>query len=122
MSDLNVVVLKGILVDEPNLREVGSGKVVSFCIANHGFKEDDVSFIQCSAWNMGNRKLAEVISKHFAKGSHIIVEGRLKQDRWETNEGEKRSNIKVLVSDFKFDGRKGSDSNSNGSSSEEGAL
>ncbi len=121
MSELNVVVLKGILVDEPNLREVGSGKVVSFCIANHWIKEDDVSFIQCSAWNRGTWKLAEDINKYFTKGSHIIVEGRLKQDRWKTDEGEKRSSIKVIVSDFKFDGRKGAEGNSNGGS-EEGAL
>ena len=35
-------------------------------------------------------KQAEVIAKYMRKGRPIMVEGRLKLDQWESNEGQKR--------------------------------
>jgi len=41
----------------------------------------------CTAW----RDTAEHIAESLAKGTRVIVSGRLRLSRWETEQGEKRS-------------------------------
>jgi single-strand DNA-binding protein len=41
--------------------------------------------------------LAEVIDKYTEKGKNILINGRLVLDSYETNEGEKRSQIKLFT-------------------------
>jgi single-strand DNA-binding protein len=43
--------------------------------------------LTCTAW----RDLAEHIADSLAKGTRVVVTGRLRLSRWETDEGEKRS-------------------------------
>jgi single-strand DNA-binding protein len=51
-----------------------------------------VSYVDLTLWNQSARFAAQYLSK----GSNVLVEGRLKQDRWETEDG-KRSKHKVVV-------------------------
>lgn len=48
------------------------------------------------------------------KGKQIAIEGRLKQDTWETPEGKKASRIRIVVENFQLLGSK--DDSSSGSS------
>jgi len=41
--------------------------------------------------------LAERLGKQLNKGTQILIEGQLRQDRWETTSGEKRTKIKVVA-------------------------
>jgi len=41
--------------------------------------------------------LAEQVMKQLSKGSPVGIQGRLKQDRWETDSGEKRSRVGVVA-------------------------
>jgi single-strand DNA-binding protein len=107
MANFNKVILMGNMVQDPELKNIGTnGKVVDFTIAVNrewkgpeGQEGHEVSYIDCAAFN----KKAEVIEKYFSKGRAIFVEGRLKQDTWEDKTTkEKRSKLRVVVENFHF--------------------
>lgn len=109
MTNLNRVVLQGNLTRDPETRNTTTGMVVAnFSIAvNSGFGEkEEVSYLDCVVFG----KQAEALAKHFAKGKQIIVEGRLRQDRWDDKAtGQKRSKVVVILDGFHFAGAKGTD-------------
>jgi single-strand DNA-binding protein len=101
---LNHSTIMGRLVRDPELRRTNSGKaVVSFTIAcDKPGKDKGASFIPCVAWE----KTGEFISKYFAKGALIALEGRLESRDYETKEGQKRTVLEVVVSQAHFCGKK----------------
>ena len=115
---LNHIVIMGRLVRDPELRRTGSGvAVASFRVAvDRDFAPKDGSerkadFIDCVAW----RQTGEFISKYFAKGRMIIVDGRLEMRDWTDKEGNKRTSAEIVVAnayfgDSKRDGDSGSSS------------
>ena len=105
----NKVILMGNLTRDPETRTTPSGQsVTSFSIAvsrswksADGTQQEQVSFINCTAW----AKIGEVIAQYVTKGSPILVSGRLEQRSWDDKEsGQKRSTIEVIVEDFNFVG------------------
>lgn len=98
MSNFNKVILMGNLTRDPEMRSTGSGMTVAnFTLAMND--KDYVSFVDCAAFD----KTAELIREHLVKGSSVLVEGRLHQQRWEQN-GTKRSKIEVYVNQITFVG------------------
>jgi single-strand DNA-binding protein len=103
---MNIMLLKGNLTRDPELRSVTTGdkqtSVVSFTVAvskeftrANGNQDKIVSYIQCEAWDSG----AEAISASFRKGDLVIIEGSLRNDSWE-KDGVKHSTLKVRVNNF----------------------
>lgn len=95
---INHATLSGNLISDPDIRTTPSGdKVANFTIANNrkyttqGEKKETVAFIAIVAWG----KLADVAQKYLKKGSLVIIEGRIEQDRWEDDQGQKKSKTKV---------------------------
>ena len=115
---LNIIVLQGRLVRDPEMRTTQSGvAVASFTLAvdrdfsgrDGGEKQTD--FIDCTAW----RHTAEFVSKYFSKGRMAVVSGRLQIDNYTDNDGNKRKAAKVIADniyfgDSKKDGATGSQS------------
>jgi len=109
MSNFNQVILMGNFTRDPQLSyTTGQTPVVEFGLAvNRKFKKSDettgeeVLFIECQCFG----KRAEVISKHFSKGSPILVVGRLRLETWEKDD-KTQSRIRVIVERFEFVGRK----------------
>jgi len=107
MSNFNQVILMGNFTRDPNISYTPSQTAVSeFGLAvNRKFKKQDgsqgeeVLFIECQVYG----KRAEVVSKHFKKGSPIFVQGRLKLEQWES-EGKTHSRMRVVVENFEFIG------------------
>ena len=97
---LNHSVIMGRFVRDPEIRRTNSGKAVtSFTIAcDKPGKDNGASFIDCVAWE----KTAEFINNYFAKGSAIIVEGRLDSRQYETKDGQKRTATEVVVAQAHF--------------------
>ena len=97
---INNCTIQGRLTADTELRRTGSGKaVVSFTIANDKPGNDrGASFIDCVAWE----KTGEFINKYFAKGSAIIVEGRLETRPYDTKDGQKRKATELIVSQAHF--------------------
>ena len=102
---LNHITLMGRLVRDPELRRTGSGvAVASFRIAvDRDYAPKDggerkADFIDCVAW----RQTGEFISKYFAKGRMIVVDGRLEMRDWTDKEGNKRISAEVNVDNAYF--------------------
>lgn len=83
------------------MRTVGADKTVtSFTVAHNsrfkssdGEQREEVSFIDCEAWG----RQGEIAAQYLNKGSMVIVEGRIKQDNFTDNEGQKRSKLKLVA-------------------------
>ena len=101
---LNSVNIMGNLTRDPELKYLPSGKsVCSLSIANNrvytknGEKVSEVSYFDVEVWGVA----AENCAKYLTKGSGIIVEGRLKQDRWE-KDGKTQSRVRITANSVHF--------------------
>lgn len=100
----NRVILAGNLTRDPEIRYLPSGlPVVNFSIAvnsryrqNNELKEE-VSFFDIVVFGKTGENCAEYLSK----GRSVLVEGRLRQRRWES-EGTRRSKIEVVAGIVQF--------------------
>jgi len=98
----------GRLTKDPELRYTPNNKAVcDFSIAVDDNYNYDTSFFDVTAW--GNS--AENADKYLEKGSKVHVTGRLKQDRWQTDDGSNRSKVKIVASHVEFLDGGGSKSN-----------
>ena len=108
---LNVVVLMGRLVADPELKTTQSGNsVCTFRIAvDRGYtakdEERNADFFTITAW----RKTAEFICKYFQKGSLIAIEGSLQTRQYQDKSGSNRTATEVLASRVSFAGSKASE-------------
>jgi single-strand DNA-binding protein len=97
----NSVTVVGNLTREPELRYTPSGAaVVKFGLAvnrsytnRNGEKVEETAFFDVTAW----RELGENIAESLSVGSRVIVTGRLQQDSWQNDAGEKRSKVFILA-------------------------
>ena len=98
---LNHIVVMGRLTKEPELRTTSAGtSVASFtvAVARDFGAQKETDFIDCVVW----RQTAEFISKHFHKGSMIVVSGRMQSRKWQTAEGENRTSWEVVAENAYF--------------------
>lgn len=100
---LNNVVLVGRLTADPELKEVGEGKVVNFSVAcprsyKNADGEYETDFINCNVWN----KVAENMKEYCHKGDIIGVKGSLQTSTYEDKEGNKRYKTDVRVDKLTF--------------------
>ena len=105
MSNLNRVLLMGRLTRDPELRYTPQGTAVSeiglainreYTVGTERRKE--TTFVDVTLW----KRQAEVVCQYLKKGSPIFVEGRLSFDSWETQDGQKRSKLRVVAENFQF--------------------
>lgn len=108
MNNLNRVIINGNLTTDCKLERGSSGTAYGgFCIAvnssekKNGEWVDAVSFFEVKAFG----KLFESQHPYLNKGANVTVEGKLKQENWETKEKEKRHKI-VIVADTLYLGSK----------------
>ena len=111
---MNKIILHGRLTRDPELKQTQSGvSVCNFTVAVdrwHKSGEDSIAdFIDCTAW----RGLGDMIGKYFHKGKEILLDGELHIDKWEDNEGNKKSRPKVQVNNVDFCGNKSSNGETN---------
>jgi single-strand DNA-binding protein len=109
MANVNKVMLLGNLTRDPELRYTPQGSAVcefalamnySYTNKQSGQKVEEVSFIDIVAWG----RTGEICAEYLKKGRQVFVEGRLKQDRWESPEGKKMSKIRVIAENVQFIG------------------
>jgi single-strand DNA-binding protein len=103
--EINSVIIGGNITRDVVLKELAKGsKVASFSVAVNrtyimgGQKNKEVAFIDVDVWG----PMAENCSKYLKKGSPVVVTGRLKQDQWQTESGEKRSKLKIVAANVQF--------------------
>jgi single-strand DNA-binding protein len=98
MASYNRVILVGNLTRDPELRYIPSGTAVSEIglAVNDRVKRGDqwveeTTFVDVTLWG----RTAEVANEYLSKGAPILIEGRLKLDRWE-KDGQKHSKLRVV--------------------------
>ena len=101
---MNVIVLTGRMVFNPEVKVGQSGKVFTrFSIAvDRTFKKGEVDFINCVAFG----KTAELIGEYLRKGDKAGFQGALQTNRYE-KDGEKRTSYDVAVNQIEFLNNKG---------------
>jgi single-strand DNA-binding protein len=113
MPNFNKVILMGNLTRDPELRYTPSGQAVTdFRLAINrrsktpeGERRDSVTFVDVTAWG----KQAELINEYFTKGQPIFVEGRLQLDEWTSQDGQRRSKLRVVLEGLQFVSRRPGD-------------
>jgi len=110
MASFNRVILVGNLTRDPELRYIPSGTAVSDIVlaVNDRVKRgdqwvDDTTFVDITLWG----RTAEIANEYLSKGAPVLIEGRLKLDRWE-KEGQKHSKLKVVCDRMQMLGGKDS--------------
>lgn len=105
-KDPNLIVLRGRLTADPELRTAGATgvSVVRFCVVSSGrsknstgeWVDGEPTFWNCEAW----RDLAEHIASSFVQGLEVLVWARPKTSAWTDKQGQKRSRVEWLVEDM----------------------
>lgn len=105
MNSLNSILVEGNLTKDPLLSLTPKGTpVCNFGVAsNRYYKQEDelqqeVSFFEVETWS----KLAETCGEYLKKGRGVRVVGRLKQDRWQDQDGNPRSRVKIVAEHVEF--------------------
>ena len=99
MASFNRVVLVGNLTRDVELRRTPQGTAVTDVglAVNERVKRndewvDEANFFDITLWG----RTAEVASEYLSKGSSVLIEGRLKYETWQQDDGAKRSKVKVV--------------------------
>jgi single-strand DNA-binding protein len=111
MASFNRVVLVGNRTRDPEkVRYLASGTAVTDIglAVNDRVKKgnewvDEATFVDITLWG----RTAEVACEYLTKGAPVLIEGRLKYEQWETNDGQKRSKLKVVGEKMQMLGGKG---------------
>jgi single-strand DNA-binding protein len=104
---MNTVTLIGRLGKDPALRYTANERAVcEFPLAVDNRYSDDPDWFTIVVWG----KTAETVAEHKTKGDQVAIRGHLTPVRWETDNGDKRSTVKVTADDVTFLNRKRSSS------------
>lgn len=101
---MNKAILIGRLTKDPEMRTTTSKKnCTTFTLAiNRSYENSDgereADYLNCRAWN----KTAENIYKYCKKGSLIAVEGNIRDDVYEAQDGTKKHAIYILIQVAQF--------------------
>lgn len=111
MAGLNRVILIGNLTDDPELRYTQNGVArTRFSIAvnrryrdREGNMQEETTFVPIVVWG----PQAENCANYLGKGRSVAVDGRLRIDTFETEEGERRKVAEVIAESVQFLGGAG---------------
>ena len=102
---MNLIVLKGRLTADPELKTTQSGiSVVSFTIAvsrrysKDSGQQNESDFFNVTAW----RQTAEFVSRYFRKGSSICIVGTIQNRNWTDQEGQKHYRTDIVADEVMF--------------------
>jgi len=123
--EVNRVMLLGNLTQDPETRYLPSGMAVTKLrlAANRRFKDrsgeqrEESLFINVEAWG----RQAETCQEYLRKGSEALVEGRLKMDSYQAQDGQNRT-VYVIVADRVQFGRRPGQGGPGGYSDESGGY
>jgi len=109
MASFNQVTVMGNICADIDLRDAGGTPVTDIRMAvNDRVKRGDEwveepTFFTVTVWG----RQAELCDEYLAKGSQVLVSGRLKMDQWEDRDtGESRSRLKIVAQNVTFCGGK----------------
>ena len=105
----NKITVLGNLTGNPELNYTPQGTpVCTLKVASNDRERDPktreyverTTFFRATAWGAK----AEIIAKHFERGSEIYLEGRFRPEEWTDREGRPRVTFGIQVASFNFTG------------------
>lgn len=101
---MNIAILQGRLVQDPQVRRTDSGKTcTSFTLAvERDQKDRQADFLDCVAW----QQTGDFVGKYFLKGDPILIQGSVQNCSWEDKLGNKRTKTEVIAARVWFCGGK----------------
>jgi single-strand DNA-binding protein len=114
---VNKVILVGNLGQKPEIRYTKDSKpIASFSIATSESWKDKTTgdMIEKTEWHNVTffGRIAEVAEQYLDKGSKVFVEGKLQTDKWEDENGNKRSATKIIGNNMQMLDSRGSNNSS----------
>ncbi len=106
MVSVNKIIVIGNLGSEPEMRFTPNGRpVTSFRVATNwryttaeGERKEETEWFTVVAWG----KLAEQCNQFLTKGRLVYVEGRLRTNTWESQDGQKRYRNEIVANRVSF--------------------
>ncbi|WP_370964936.1 single-stranded DNA-binding protein [Amycolatopsis sp. cg9] len=106
MAGDTIITICGNLTSDPELRFTQAGTPVanftvastpsSFNRATGEWDDGEALFLRCTIW----KQAAENVAESLTRGARVIVQGRLKQRSFQTQEGEKRTVVELDVNEI----------------------
>jgi single-strand DNA-binding protein len=95
---INKVQIEGRVSTVPTVRKFDNGEILMFSIViNEKFKDKKSGQEKEVAHFFDVEAVGSAASTSVKKGDLVTVEGSLRQDRWETPTGDKRSRVKIVA-------------------------
>lgn len=115
---VNKVILLGNVGNDPEIRSLPSGSLVAtFSLATSEVWNDRQTGArqEKTEWHrvVFFARLAEVVQEYVRKGSQLYVEGRLRTQKWQDQQGNNRYTTEVLGNEMQMLGRASSDYSAN---------
>ena len=106
MPTMNKAILIGKLTNNVQLRETSSGltvanfnfEITESYVNKTGERQETTTQVDIEVWGVQ----AENCAKYLSKGREVLVEGRLKLDQWNDQEGKNCSRLLVRAKNVKF--------------------
>ncbi len=111
--NLNKAIIIGRVTRDPELRTTSGGQsVCSFGVATNRVwsdpdtkeKQEKTEFHNVVLW----RRLAEIANQYLAKGSLVMIEGRIETRSWEGQDGNKRYRTEIVAENMQLGPRSAS--------------
>jgi single-strand DNA-binding protein len=104
--NINHIIITGNLVANPSLRETNTGsRVATATIANNEFFNGDkgerqqvTTFVDVTVWGKSGENFASLAKK----GQEIIIEGQLRRNDWESEDGQRHSKHFLKAESWQF--------------------
>ena len=114
---VNKVILVGNLGQKPEIRYTKDSKpIASFSIATSESWKDKTTgdMVEKTEWHNVTifGRIAEVAEQYLDNGSKVFVEGKLQTDKWEDENGNKRSATKIIGNNMQMLDSRGSNNSS----------
>jgi single-strand DNA-binding protein len=109
MAGINKVILIGNLGADPEIRYTASGQAVAkFRIATterytdkQGNRQERTEWHRITVWG----KLAEICGQYLSKGRQVYIEGKIRSDTWEGQDGVKRYSYEIIADNMQMLGQ-----------------
>ena len=127
MNQINQILIEGNVVRDSQVKETPRGtRVCVFPIASNRFYKDakgeyqkETIYLDVEAWG---ENFSTHIARMATKGRGLRVVGRIKQDRWKTNEGKSASKYSLIAEHIDFQPQKSANENENEKSKNDAEL
>lgn len=113
MAGVNKVILVGNLGQDPEVKHLEGDRVVANLrlATTEAYKDRNGNRVENTEWHDLElwEGLARIAEQYLRKGSQIYVEGRIKSDTWQDEQGNNRKRTRIRVNNLTMLGSRGGD-------------